>query len=73
MIVDSVLDRLLIWRVTRVCEIWNDSDYVVDLFFIDWTIPMPPSSFSTSVARVLVSRRSVHEYCIYFCGLDRLH
>ena len=40
MIVDSVLDRLLIWRVTRVCEIWNDSDYVVDLFFTDWAIPM---------------------------------
>ena len=72
MIVDSVLDRLLAWKGTRVSNIWNNPDYVVKLFLTDWTVTMPPSSLGAFVASTLVSRRSVHAYCIYF-GLDRLH
>ena len=72
MIVDSVVDRLLAWEDIRVSNIWDNPDSVINLFLTDWTVTMPPSLLGAFVASTLVSRRSVHAYCIYF-GLDRLH
>ena len=69
MIVDSVLDRLLAWEDIRVSNIWDNPDSVINLFLTDWTVTMPPSSLGAFVASTLVSRRSVHEYCIYFVVL----
>ena len=50
MIVDSVLARLLAWEDTRVSNIWDNPDSVVNLFLIDWTVTMPPSSLGAFVA-----------------------
>ena len=64
MIVDSVLDRLLAWEDTRVSNIWDNPDSVVNLFLTDWTVTIPPSLLGTFVASAFVSCRAVHEYCV---------